>query len=91
MAQRKNPHAVALGRLGAKARNEALTPEEREEIARRGGLARYQKLSKDELSKIGKKAGKIGGRARAQSLTRERRKEIGRKAAAARWAKQKDD
>jgi|GEM_PF-5667138 len=88
MTQRKNPHAVALGKLGAKARNETLTSEEREEFARRGGLARSKKLSKDELSKIGKKAGKRGGRARAQSLTREQRKEIGRKGAAARWAKQ---
>ena len=89
MAHRKNPHAVALGRLGGKARDKGMTPKEREEFARRGGLARSKKLSKDELSKIGKKAGKLGGRARAQSLTQEQRKEIGRKGAAARWAKQK--
>jgi len=41
----KNPHAVALGRLGGKkggkARAEALTAEERSEIARKAALARW--------------------------------------------------
>jgi hypothetical protein len=43
----KNPHAVALGRLGGKkggkARAERLTPEQRKEIARKAAQARWQK------------------------------------------------
>ena len=46
MAKRKNPHAVALSRLGARkgglARAAKLTPEERSEIARKGALARWK-------------------------------------------------
>ena len=42
---RKNPHAVALGRMGGlkggPARKKALTPEERSESARRAVLARW--------------------------------------------------
>ena len=41
----KNPHAVALGRLGGKkggpARAKRLTPEERREIARKAARARW--------------------------------------------------
>jgi len=43
----KNPHAVALGRLGGlkggKARAEKLTPEQRKEIAKRAAESRWQK------------------------------------------------
>ena len=43
----KNPHAVALGRLGGvkggPARAEALTPQRRREIARRAVLARWKR------------------------------------------------
>jgi len=43
----KNPHAVALGRLGGlkggKARFEKLTPEQRKEIARKAAQARWAK------------------------------------------------
>jgi hypothetical protein len=43
----KNPAAVELGRLGGKkggkARAERLSPEERQEIARRAALARWKK------------------------------------------------
>jgi hypothetical protein len=43
----KNPHAVALGRLGGrkggKARAEKLTAEERREIARRAAAKRWRK------------------------------------------------
>lgn len=70
---RKNPHAVALGRLGGIARAEALTPEEIAAIS----------------SKAGKKGGKKGGKARAQALTPAQRREISRKAAQARWKKAK--
>ncbi len=45
----KNPHAVALGRLGGvkggKARAEKLTPEERKESARKAAKARWAKKS----------------------------------------------
>jgi hypothetical protein len=50
MAKKKNPHAVALGRLGGlkggKARTEKLTPEERKELARKAVLARWAKHRK---------------------------------------------
>lgn len=43
----KNPHAVALGRLGGlkggKARFESLTPEQRKEMARKAALARWSR------------------------------------------------
>jgi hypothetical protein len=43
----KNPHAVALGRLGGakggKARAEKLTPEQRKEIAKKAAKARWSK------------------------------------------------
>ena len=46
----KNPHAVALGRLGAqkggRARAKKLTPEQRSEIARKAVQARWAKKSK---------------------------------------------
>jgi general stress protein YciG len=44
MASTKNPAAVALGRLGGKARLTKMTPEERSRIARLGGLARHGKV-----------------------------------------------
>lgn len=46
----KNPHAVALGRLGGakggKARAEKLTPEQRSEISRKAAKARWEKKEK---------------------------------------------
>ena len=43
----KNPHAVALGRLGGlkggKARSKKLTPEQRSEIAKKAARARWGK------------------------------------------------
>ena len=43
----KNPHAVALGRLGGlkggKARFEKLTPDQRKEIARKAARSRWEK------------------------------------------------
>ena len=66
---RKNPAAVALGKLGGpkggRARMESMTHEERREFARQGG--------------------KSGGQARAAKLSPARRKEIAKTAAAARW------
>ncbi len=47
LVEGKNPHAVALGRLGGlkggKARTEKLTPEQRKEIAQKAAKARWQK------------------------------------------------
>jgi len=42
----KNPHAVALGRKGGKARLQKLTAEQRSEIARKAVLARWAKHKK---------------------------------------------
>ena len=46
MTKRKNPHAVALARLGARkgglARAARLSPEERREIARKAAEARWK-------------------------------------------------
>lgn len=47
LVEGKNPHAVALGRLGGlkggKARFEKLTPEQRKEIARKAANSRWHK------------------------------------------------
>ena len=56
----KNPHAVALGKLGGKRRAEVLTAEQRRDIGVQGGLvggrARAESLSKARRSEIAKKA-----------------------------------
>jgi general stress protein YciG len=44
----KDPHAVALGRKGGKARIQKMTPEKRSEIARKAVLARWAKHRKDQ-------------------------------------------
>ena len=52
MARKKNPHAVALGRMGGakggKVRAANLSPERRREIARKAVLARWAKAKKKE-------------------------------------------
>jgi hypothetical protein len=52
MAKKKNPAAVALGRLRAK----ALSPERITEIAREGAAARTRALSATRRREIAKKA-----------------------------------
>jgi hypothetical protein len=56
----KNPHAVALGKLGGKRRAEVLSAEQRRDIWVQGGLlggrARAESLSKARRSEIAKKA-----------------------------------
>jgi hypothetical protein len=56
----KNPHAVALGRLGGLARAEKLSAEEKAEISRTaglaGGAARAQSLSAKRRAEIARKA-----------------------------------
>jgi len=71
---KKNPHAVALGRLGGL----------------KGGVARAENLTEGELSAIGRLGGRAGGPARAAALTPAKRAAIARKAAAARWAPKPD-
>ena len=49
---KKNPAAVALGRLGGKASAESRSPQERSEGARKAGLARNKKLTAEERRRI---------------------------------------
>jgi hypothetical protein len=49
MTEEKNPAAVALGKLGGKARAEKLTPEQRSEIARKAAKARWAKKRQQEV------------------------------------------
>lgn len=56
-------------------------------IAAKGGKARAEKLTAEQQSEIGRKAGRIGGKARLEKLSAEKRTEIARKAAQARWSK----
>jgi hypothetical protein len=48
MTKKKNPHAVALGRLGGlkggKARTAKLSPQERRDLARKAVTARWAKV-----------------------------------------------
>jgi len=52
--KRKNPHAAALARLGAKkaakARMEKISPDQRREIARKAAQARWAKQRKTQNS-----------------------------------------
>ena len=68
---RKNPHAVALGRLGGK----------------EGGPARAAKLTPEQRRDSARKAGQASGKSRLLSLTAKQRRAIARKAALARWGK----
>ena len=70
---KKNPAAMALGRLGGK----------------KGGPARMQSMTPEERAEFARKGGTIGGKARAKKLTKAQRKAIAQKAAAARWEKAK--
>jgi hypothetical protein len=56
MARKKNPNAVALGKLGGKARAISLPEAERSAIARKAAAARNAKLSAVERSRISKLA-----------------------------------
>jgi hypothetical protein len=75
MARRKNPAAVALGKLGGKkggkARMAGMTAEERREFARIGGTVsaagRNKKLTPEQRSAIARKAGLAGGRGRKKA------------------------
>jgi hypothetical protein len=75
MARRKNPAAVALGKLGGKkggrARMALMTAAERRAFASAGGkvsaAARNQKLTPEQRSEIARKAGLAGGRGRKKT------------------------
>jgi general stress protein YciG len=66
--KRKNPAAVALGKLGGKkggrARMAAMTPEERSEFARQGGKTSRKNSTPEERRERARKAGLAGGRGR---------------------------
>lgn len=57
----KNPHAVALGKLGGKSRAKKTRAEDRREWARQGGLARAHKYPNAMLVKWAKKGGRPKG------------------------------
>jgi hypothetical protein len=61
MNKKKNPHAVALGRLGGskggKIRASKLTAEQRSNIARKAVIARWEKARKSKEKKSGETAG----------------------------------
>jgi hypothetical protein len=57
----KNIHAVALGKLGGKARSERTTPEQRSQWAKLGGLARAERHSAAELSRWARMGGRPHG------------------------------
>jgi hypothetical protein len=44
MEKKKDPHAVALGRKGGKARLQKMTSEQRKDIARKAVTARWAKV-----------------------------------------------
>jgi len=54
--KQKNPAAVALGKLGGRARAQALSPEERSRISRLANKARNKRLSATERRAIAQKA-----------------------------------
>ncbi len=56
MTAKKNPNAVALGKLGGKARAASLSATERSEAASKAGNARSKQLSAAERSRIAKLA-----------------------------------
>ena len=59
----KNPHAVALGRSGGKARNGALTPARRSEIARLAVTARWDRVRAERAALASKQVKRKRGRA----------------------------
>jgi hypothetical protein len=52
MTQKQNPHAIALGRLGGKARAKKLSAAERSAIASKAGNARTSSLTPAERRRI---------------------------------------
>jgi hypothetical protein len=67
MGSKKNPNAVALGRLGGEARASSLTQAERSAIARKAAAARNERLSAAERTRIAKLAVKAREQKRKSS------------------------
>jgi len=67
MGTKKNPNAVALGKLGGIARAQSLSEKKRSAIAKKGAAARNARLSAAERRRIAKLAVKARERKRKQS------------------------
>jgi len=80
---KKNLHAVALGKLGGRRRAEALSKEALSQIGRQGGIARARALTALERTASARKA----GRGRLKTMSKADRSEAARLAAEARWKK----
>ncbi len=78
MGKKKNPHAVALGRLGGKkgglARAAKLSPERLSEIGRKAMEARWSRLSPEERTKQTRNAVKAMLAKRAQKQKAKKKK-----------------
>lgn len=70
MAAKKNPNAVALGKLGGKARAASLSDAQRSAIASKAGKARSAKLTPAERRRIALLAVEARERKRKQSTLR---------------------
>ncbi len=55
--KRKNPHAVALGKLAAKVRWKGVSQADRTALAAKAGRARWAKLTKAERSELAARGG----------------------------------
>ena len=75
------------GMLGGLARAAKLTPEQRQEIARKAAAARWERFRNGVGT--GPPEARLGGLARARALTPERRKDIARQASQAMWERMK--
>jgi len=69
MGVKKNPNAVALGKLGGIARASSLSKAERSAIAKKAAAARNESLSAADRTKIAKLA--VVARERKRKLSRE--------------------
>ena len=83
--KKKNPNAVALGRLGGLKRAETLSEDQRKEIAQKAVAARNDRLSPAERSDIARKA----AAARNASLSPAERSKIAKLAVTVRERKRK--
>ena len=72
MTIKKNPNAVALGKLGGKARAVSLSDAERSAIASQAGKARSKKLSASQRSEIARLA--VAAREQKRKQAKRRKK-----------------
>ena len=76
MTAKKNPNAVALGKLGGMARAASMSAKERSESASKAGKARSQKLSAAERSRIATLAVQARERKRKAREAQQERKKL---------------